>query len=601
MTKKEDKKRVEKDIRPEVFFNNYDYVDPKSPAEDKMGPGGGLYHGEMDKYKSVKDFIDQKRKRRNKLKDINNTIAFFRVVNLIKIANNIKLKNTLDEKNISEELQAFILNLPANLQGFAVGKVVKEPNILLPNLISFLDNLNKKPKNKFKIDVPEIYQEWFQIQLNKYPQMQDKIVTEKNNIINFVESYNLQLSSFTAERLFKLMDKENNKSNGEFDQFFNKIKEQEKNKLNVIRATKPFYVWVLSKCLEFRIEWEKKIAKYLQVNHLSFQELLHKEAEKFNQMQQGLLRGIEHEPSPLMHNEHEKLMNKMEELGDWFNDKYSWNQNVSKPLSQLSVPEAIHLSNLWHEEEAKKGNGLKYDPLDSSNIVYGPNNWQDPENNGYFILELKSENDLKVEGCKMNHCVGGYWEFVKDGRGRIFSLRDASNKPILTIEADMSGVIVRQDYGKSNSKQDKRFHDMVNEWIENNEIDYSKLSNIDVFSLLSKNKNVNSTILHILAQNENYNDGIYAFIANYPNTSSKTLDLLGTKKSEGIKYQVALNNNASPYILDILSNNRSNSIKEAVALNPNTSIETLKNLANDPDEHISRKAIYSLEEKKYND
>lgn len=64
---KKDKKRVDLDVRPEgPWFKNYDYGDPDKATE--TSPGTGLYSGKMDKYKSVKDFIDQKRKRKHELR-----------------------------------------------------------------------------------------------------------------------------------------------------------------------------------------------------------------------------------------------------------------------------------------------------------------------------------------------------------------------------------------------------------------------------------------------------------------------------------------------------------------------------------------------------
>ncbi len=63
--KKKDKKRVDLDIRPYPcpMFTNYDYTDAEPNA---TSPGGGLYHGRMDKYKSVKEFIDKRRKQNQK-------------------------------------------------------------------------------------------------------------------------------------------------------------------------------------------------------------------------------------------------------------------------------------------------------------------------------------------------------------------------------------------------------------------------------------------------------------------------------------------------------------------------------------------------------
>ena len=59
--KKKDQDRVDLDVRPypNPIFQNYDYTSEKA---NKTSPGGGLYHGRMDKYKSVTDFRNQKEK-----------------------------------------------------------------------------------------------------------------------------------------------------------------------------------------------------------------------------------------------------------------------------------------------------------------------------------------------------------------------------------------------------------------------------------------------------------------------------------------------------------------------------------------------------------
>lgn len=56
------------DVRPEIIYNNYDYVDQdKSEKENnKSGPGAGLFNGKMDKYKDIKEFIDSDRKMHKK-------------------------------------------------------------------------------------------------------------------------------------------------------------------------------------------------------------------------------------------------------------------------------------------------------------------------------------------------------------------------------------------------------------------------------------------------------------------------------------------------------------------------------------------------------
>ncbi len=56
--------RLDMDVRhPNTYthFRNYDYTE-EGPNE--TSPGGGLYHGPMDRFKSVKDFLDHSRKAR---------------------------------------------------------------------------------------------------------------------------------------------------------------------------------------------------------------------------------------------------------------------------------------------------------------------------------------------------------------------------------------------------------------------------------------------------------------------------------------------------------------------------------------------------------
>lgn len=64
---KKDKKRENLDVRPiGPLFRNYDYGGPEKATE--TSPGRGLYNGPMDKYKSVKDFVNKKRKDRKALR-----------------------------------------------------------------------------------------------------------------------------------------------------------------------------------------------------------------------------------------------------------------------------------------------------------------------------------------------------------------------------------------------------------------------------------------------------------------------------------------------------------------------------------------------------
>jgi hypothetical protein len=66
------------------------------------------------------------------------------------------------------------------------------------------------------------------------------------------------------------------------------------------------------------------------------------------------------------------------------------------------------------------------------------------------MVNVNSENDLDVEGAKMHHCVAGYWDNVRSGTSRIYSLRNPQNQPMVTIEVQGKKVI--QIKGPSNAK-----------------------------------------------------------------------------------------------------------------------------------------------------
>ena len=88
------KKKVDLDTRPNLFFKNYDYGGPEDGGES--GPGTGLYHGNMSKYKSVRDFLETARKRRSRKRKM----AFLALAGDV-----IDFKKKLQEKKEQEEQQ----------------------------------------------------------------------------------------------------------------------------------------------------------------------------------------------------------------------------------------------------------------------------------------------------------------------------------------------------------------------------------------------------------------------------------------------------------------------------------------------------------------
>jgi hypothetical protein len=87
--------------------------------------------------------------------------------------------------------------------------------------------------------------------------------------------------------------------------------------------------------------------------------------------------------------------------------------------------------------------------------------------NGFKLVSLQSEQDLKSESAMMRHCVGhgGYDFAVSAGLTRILSLRDPHGKAHATVEIDMVDDTVNQVKGKQNKVPKAEYFDLVAEWL----------------------------------------------------------------------------------------------------------------------------------------
>jgi hypothetical protein len=69
------------------------------------------------------------------------------------------------------------------------------------------------------------------------------------------------------------------------------------------------------------------------------------------------------------------------------------------------------------------------------------------EGTKYDIEELHNRKDLILESSKMKHCVGDsstYYNKIREGKGRIFSIRDSAGEPLCTIEYGVSAKSILQ-------------------------------------------------------------------------------------------------------------------------------------------------------------
>ena len=209
-----------------------------------------------------------------------------------------------------------------------------------------------------------------------------------------------------------------------------------------------------------------------------------------------------------------------EELGiyDNFSDKmdeiYDWYRSSNLDISSYSPEQAIQATDEWHRMMAGQGEGVNYEPTQPESIVYGPE-WKNPEWQGWTIQKVISENDLLVEGNRMDHCVGSYCENVERDTSAIYSLRDPQNNPHITMEVEGGSGYnpgnITQIQGKSNSEPKSEYKVMIGEWISTSGEKQGINKEINAFEKLEEDftydgpdvKDITNTLEQILQGEEN--------------------------------------------------------------------------------------------------
>ena len=129
-------------------------------------------------------------------------------------------------------------------------------------------------------------------------------------------------------------------------------------------------------------------------------------------------------------------------------------------ISRISVLDAISKSEEWTRQLIKKASSDE-DSSDVKLIKKYPN--------GMFWVRLLTKQALEREGKLMGHCVGGYCDYVISEQIIIYSLRDTSNNPHVTIEQRENTIY--QIKGHSNKEVVPKYHKYVIDFINSGNYD----------------------------------------------------------------------------------------------------------------------------------
>lgn len=106
--------------------------------------------------------------------------------------------------------------------------------------------------------------------------------------------------------------------------------------------------------------------------------------------------------------------------------------------SRMSVPELLQAVVRWDAAGVKKGAQAAEDGVEVVKTY----------DDGFFWVRVFGKESLIREGSRMGHCVGSYYDRVKDMSCTIYSLRDPKNEPHCTVE-EVRGTL-EQIKGKQN-------------------------------------------------------------------------------------------------------------------------------------------------------
>jgi hypothetical protein len=132
-----------------------------------------------------------------------------------------------------------------------------------------------------------------------------------------------------------------------------------------------------------------------------------------------------------------------------------WAERTGENLKGRTLENAIQETEQWHKEQAAVANG-NYLPTKAEDIVI-------KYNNGYTWQRISRGVDVKIEGNKMNHCVGSYCEDVKNEKINVYSLRDKNNDPVITAGFKYDNALVIQMKGKDDTDPVGTYRSYIND------------------------------------------------------------------------------------------------------------------------------------------
>ena len=147
------------------------------------------------------------------------------------------------------------------------------------------------------------------------------------------------------------------------------------------------------------------------------------------------------------------LKGQLDHIVDFLNSKEAESKQDS--LLRVSFPQMIAHSDNWTQQLNKKASSAE-DSEGTKTLLTFPD--------GFKLIELFSQQALDREGKLMQHCVGSYYQQVKEESVKVVSLRYPSNNPHATLE--LRGKEILQIKGKQNKAPIQKYWSYLHQYIK---------------------------------------------------------------------------------------------------------------------------------------
>ena len=134
-----------------------------------------------------------------------------------------------------------------------------------------------------------------------------------------------------------------------------------------------------------------------------------------------------------------------------------WAKETKTDLGKVGLADALENASSHVTFAGRKGKVES----DANPVVYR-------FDDGFKIVQLKTNAALEREGKLLKHCVGTYCEKVRKGTSVIYSLRTPSNEPLVTLEYQPEAKRFMQMFGFENEKPEPSERPYLIEFVETN-------------------------------------------------------------------------------------------------------------------------------------